>query len=351
MRDKILKTILNSMYFSGAQAVSGFWTGGIGAILMLHHVRDEDGSRFSPNKHLQITPDFLDRVLAELQRSGFEFVSLDQIHDNLMQENRDPAKKYIAITLDDGYRDNLQNAVPVFQKHQAPYTIFIAPGLIDGRADLWWEDLSAIIAGQDQISIALPKGRHEFDVSTLDKKHKVFDELLLWLTTKTDEEQQRIIIREMAWMNKIDPRAHCLDQLMNWKEINELSKDPLCTIGAHTIHHYAVARLPKEDAMWEMRESARILEAELGYAPQHFAYPYGYPAAAGVRDFDIARELGFKTAVTTRHGVLYGAHSQHLHALPRISLNGKFQAVRYVETLLSGLPTLMQNKGRKLNVG
>ncbi len=317
---------------------------------MLHHVRENTNSEFAPNRHLQITPDFLDQVLTGLTKSGFELVTLDQFHSRLGEKNIHRYRKMIAITLDDGYRDNLLNAVPIFHKHNAPYTIFIAPGLIDGRCDLWWEDLSAIIAGRDQIVLALPKGHQEFDVSTLEKKYQVFNELLHWLTTEVSEEEQRKIVRELAWIYKVDTKAHCKKQLMTWQEIHELAKDPLCTIGAHTIHHYAVARLSAKDAEWEMRESANILEAELGSLPKHFAYPYGYRSAAGYRDFEIAQKLGFKTAVTTRHGVVHKRYANYLHALPRISLNGHFQSLHYVDTLLSGLPALLQNRGRWVNI-
>ncbi len=351
MHEFLQKTVLNALYYSGTQAATGFWTGGVGAILMLHHVREDRQSRFSPNRHLQVTPKFLDSVLTSIGRSGMEFVSLDEMCERFESGKIDRSRKMIAITLDDGYRDNLQNAVPLFRKHNAPFTIFIAPGLIEGSADLWWEDLSAIIASRDQIRISMPRGHREFDVSTLAKKHQVFDQLLVWLTTEVSEEEQRKIIHELAWMYKIDTAAHCKDQLMTWSEINDLAKDPLCSIGAHTIHHYSLARLEKADAAWEMRESAKILEAELGLKPNHFAFPYGYPAAAGPREFELARELGFKTALTTRHGVLCQSHAQHLQALPRISLNGNYQAVRYVSTLLSGLPALLQNGGRRLNVG
>lgn len=350
MREAILKTIFNGIYFSGLQAVSSYWTGGTGGILMLHHVRENDKSEFAPNSHLQITPRFLDRVLSSARKSGFELASMDQVVEHYQQAKPDPNRKLLAITLDDGYRDNLQNAVPVFEKHNAPFTIFIAPGLIDGRADLWWEDLSAIIAARDTLRIAMPRGNKEFDVSTLAKKYQTFNELVAWLTTNVSETEQRKIVQELAWMYKIDTKAHCKNQLMTWQEIHTLNQNPLCTIGAHTIHHYAVARLSEEEATWEMRESAKILKAELGQMPEHFAYPYGYPAAAAKRDFDIARDLGFKSAVTTRHGVLQPEHGDHLHALPRISLNGKFQSVRHVKTMLCGLPTLLQNKGKKISV-
>ena len=349
MRDILLKAILNGLYFSGIQAASGFWSGGVGAILMLHHVREDDKSSFAPNRHLQVTPRFLDKVLTSIQKSGFELVSLDTLHQCLLDGGFERHRRMIAITLDDGYRDNLHNAVPIFHKHNAPYTIFVAPGLVDGRADLWWEDLSAIIATRDEIRLALPRGHKEFEISTLAQKRQAFGELAAWLTTKLSEDEMRKTVRELAWMNNIDTKAHCQKQIMSWNEISQLSKDPLCTIGAHTIHHAAVARLSVEEATWEMRESANLLKAELGYLPAHFAYPYGYAAAAGQRDFKIADELGFKTAVTTRHGVLYPAHKKLMHGLPRISINGNFQSMRYVETLLSGVPTLIQNKGRQLN--
>jgi len=350
VRNKVLKTLLNVMYYSGLQRLFSSWTKGAGSILMLHHVRDDAVSQFAPNQHLQITPEFLDQVLTTLKERGYEFVSLDQIHARLGEKNIHRYRKMIAVTLDDGYRDNLENAVPLFRKHNVPFTIFIAPGLIDGRAQLWWEDLSAIIAARDHIVLALPKGRLEFDVSDLDKKHHVFNEILQWLTTEVEEEEQRKIVHELAWMYKIDTKAHCKSQLMNWQEINQLASDPLCTIGAHTIHHYAVARLDEKSAKWEMHESAKILQGELGRMPEHFAYPYGYPAAAGYRDFEIARKLGFKTAVTTRHGVVHKKYAGYLHALPRISLNGNFQSWHYVETLLSGLPALLQNRGRWINI-
>ena len=99
-----------------------------------------------------------------------------------------------------------------------------------------------------------------------------------------------------------------------------------------------------------MRESANILSAELGQMPMHFAFPDGYHDAPGPREFQIAREIGFKTALTTRHGVLRKLHGRYLNALPRITLNGDFQAMRYVNTLLSGLPGLLQNRGLKMKL-
>jgi peptidoglycan/xylan/chitin deacetylase (PgdA/CDA1 family) len=85
----------------------------------------------------------------------------------------------------------------------------------------------------------------------------------------------------------------------------------------------------------------------LGARPAHLSYPYGDAGSAGAREFAIAAELGFKTAVTTRPGVLFRSHAKHLTALPRISLNGEYQQLRYVRVLLSGSATAIWNGFRR----
>jgi peptidoglycan/xylan/chitin deacetylase (PgdA/CDA1 family) len=64
----------------------------------------------------------------------------------------------------------------------------------------------------------------------------------------------------------------------------------------------------------------------------------------------MAQELGFASAVTTRPGMLFPAHRDHVWALPRLSLNGNWQSLESLDVLLSGVPFALWNKGRRLNV-
>src|SRR5436309_16095987 len=98
------------MYFSGAHlAMRPFW-GGVGAILTLHHVRPPRPDRFQPNRLLEVTPHFLESVIRLLRRSRLDLVSLDEMHRRLTAG--DVGRRFVSITVDDGYRDTLQWAYP-----------------------------------------------------------------------------------------------------------------------------------------------------------------------------------------------------------------------------------------------
>ena len=135
---------------------------------------------------------------------------------------------------------------------------------------------------------------------------------------------------------------------MNWDEIRKIAAHPLVSIGSHTVNHFNLKRLSEERARREMTDVQRILEAELGETPKHMAYPYGYASAVGCREVALAKEAGYVSAVTTRHGVLRAEHADHLHALPRISINGRYQRVAHIRTMLSGITTPLANRGRML---
>ena len=156
-------------------------------------------------------------------------------------------------------------------------------------------------------------------------------------------------MRDLSARYQVDIAEFCDELCMNWNELAGLAEDPLVTIGAHTVNHVMLAKVPEKSARSEMEMSRSVIEAALGVRPDHLSYPVGDPTSAGPREFRIAAELDFKTAVTTRPGVLFPEHRQHLMALPRISLNGEHQQMRYVRVLLSGAATAVWNGFRRVN--
>ena len=163
------------------------------------------------------------------------------------------------------------------------------------------------------------------------------------------EDELRHVVRDLSASYHVDIASFCDELCMNWSELGELADDPLVTIGAHTVNHVMLAKVPEKAARSEMVMSRSVIEASLGMRPDHLSYPVGDPTSAGPREFRIAAELGFKTAVTTRPGVLFPEHAQHLMALPRVSLNGEYQQLRYVRVLLSGAATAVWNGFRRVD--
>ena len=344
---RLIQLALKFLDASGAARILAPAFRGRGAILMLHHVRPGGGTDtgFAPNRGLEITPEFLAAVIDHVRARGYEIISLAHAVERL--RTGDSGRPFVVLTLDDGYQDNIDHAVPVFRVANAPYTIFFAPAITDGTCELWWRILELAIRDNDAVQAEIEGERLSLSAQTAEQKMSAFM-ALYWPVRRMEEHEQRRWIRRFASAYEIDVDLYCRSVAMDWDAVRTLAEDPLCTIGAHTINHYAVARLPAEEALAEMRRSADRLAAETGVRPQFFAYPYGDEGSAGPRDFDLAVEAGFTAAVTTAKGVIKANHAGQLTGLPRLSLNGDYQRLDYLDVLLGGLPFAARDLARTL---
>ena len=343
----VIRAALEALYFSGAHALLRPFVGGIGAILTLHHVRPPRPDRFQPNRLLEVTPQFLEKVARRLRRSRLDLITLDELHRRLTEGYS--GRRFVCVTIDDGYRDTLNWAYPILKKYEIPFALYIPTSFPDRLGELWWLALEAVIARNDRIGLVIDGSDQRFDCRSVEEKRSLFAWLYVWLRSLDSEEELRRVVRDLSGRYHVDIAAFCDELCMSWDELALLARDPLVTIGAHTVNHIMLKKAPEKAARSEMEMSQAVIEASLGVKPQHLAYPIGDQTSAGPREFRIARELGFKTAVTTRPGVLFARHREHLTALPRISLNGEFQRMRYVRVLLSGAATAVWNGFRPVN--
>ena len=327
--------------------LAGGFFRGRGVILTFHRVRPADEAGFAPNALLEITPVFLDRVLTLLRENGLEIVTLDEAAARLAEAEGAP---FAALTFDDGFRDVAAYALPVLERHAAPFTCYIAPGLADRTARLWWVELEEAIRRLDRIDLNLDGARLSLPAKTGPEKSSAF-ERLYWLLRGGGEERLMSGVALLRDRAGVDPRALVDSLCLDWEGLRQLAARPLVTIGAHSLTHPRLARLPEETALAEMADSRDRLEQEIGGPCRHFAYPYGDAGSAGPREFALAERLGFVTAVTTRPGMIFPEHAAHRLALPRLSVNGLWQDAGAFDTLLSGAPFAFWNRGRRLNVG
>jgi peptidoglycan/xylan/chitin deacetylase (PgdA/CDA1 family) len=347
VKHTIVRAGLETLYFSGAHVLMRRFLGGVGAILMLHHVRPARRDRFQPNAQLEVTPEFLERVIRRLRRAKVDIISLDEVHRRLT--TRDFGRRFACFTFDDGYRDNKEWAFPILKAEGVPFTVYVATSFADRLGKLWWVALEQVIARTSRFALMMDGEERHVDCASVADKREVFETLYWWLRALPTEKAVLDTVGDLAARYGVDMAALCGELCMDWREIGELARDPLVTIGAHTVNHAMLAKTSDGEVRNEVRTSRSVIEAALGKAPDHFAYPYGDPAAAGAREFRIASELGFKTAVTTRPGILFPEHADHLTALPRISINGNFQDTRYIPVLMSGAATAMWNGFRRVN--
>lgn len=321
---------------------------GAGVILTLHHVRPPAARGFAPNALLDITPGFLDAALGLIRAEGYDIVSLNEALLRLQRPTT--GRFFVALTFDDGYRDNVEHAWPILAKHEAPWTLFVTPGFADRTARLWWLELEEAIRASSRLELALPDGRFAARTETDAEKRRAFDGLY-WRLRKGPEDVLLSVIGDLGSRAGIDPASLVERECLPWDTLRALSGAPGVTIGAHTLTHPMLAKHDAGTARREIVESKARLEAELAMPILHFAYPVGDPGSAGPREFALAREAGFVSALTTRPGHLVPEHLQHLHALPRVSLNGLHQNPEALRALLSGLPFWLRNRGRSLDVG
>jgi peptidoglycan/xylan/chitin deacetylase (PgdA/CDA1 family) len=345
VKTKLMKAAMSGLYHSGAHRLLAPYAQGMGMIFTLHHVRPEIEKPFAPNRILEVTPEFLDAVLDQVQEAGLDVVSLDEAMQRLREGE---GKRFVSFTFDDGYRDNLQYAYPLFQRRALPLTLYVPTDYPDGRGELWWLALEEIVRRAEGIELCRNGELWRLPAGTTPEKERAFEEIYWWLRA-LDEATQRRVVRALADCHDVDMEAMTKDLIMNWDEIRIMAADPLVTIGAHTRGHYAIAKLSPEKAREEMGASADRIERELGLRPAHFSFPYGDAGSANARDFAIARELGFKTAVTTRKGMLFPAHRRYPTALPRVSLNGEYQSLTYTALYLSGAPFALVNRFQQVS--
>jgi peptidoglycan/xylan/chitin deacetylase (PgdA/CDA1 family) len=338
---------LETLYFSGLHHAMRPLCGGIGVILTLHHVRPRRRAQFQTNRILEVTPRYLDAVLKRLRQWNFDIVSLDEMYHRLTTKNFE--RRFVCFTLDDAYADNLEYAYPIFKKHDAPFALFVPTSFPDRRGELWWVAIESIIAKNDSIGLIMSGREQRLDCRTLGEKRELFEALHAWLRERNSDDEIRQVVRDLAARYHVDIAQICEKQCMTWDQIGELAKDPLATIGAHTVSHPILTKIPTAKVNSELKMSRAVIESVIGKAPTHFAYPFGQRYAAGQREFRAARDVGFKTALTTRPGVLFPEHINQLWSLPRISLNGDFQQLRYLRVLLSGAATALWNGFRRVD--
>jgi len=339
----LINPVLSAGYYTGLHQLFSPWFAGIGCVLMLHRI--EAGplkDAFAPNRELAVSPDYLRNVIRFFRAHDWDIVSLDEMCERLA----DPSsrRRFAVFTFDDGYRDNLELALPVFEAEQAPFTIYVTTGLIDRTDVPWWYLVEDLLAGRDALDI--DAGATHLPAAGAAGKQAAF-EVLRERLVNGDAARNRALISQLASALGTDPASYTGTIVMDWREISDLAAHPLVTIGAHGVTHAALSKLDEARARAEITGSGDRLEQQTGRRPAHFCYPFGGRGECGAREYRLAREAGYRSATTTYKGNIFRSHNARMHALPRLALKGSQQALRYLAVHLSGYAGIFYNGLRR----
>ena len=285
-------------------------------ILMYHSVRKVKRDPFA----LCVSPKNFERQM-QIVASMAKPVPLKRMIEPNIPE------RAVAVTFDDGYADNLHQALPILERHGIPATIFIATGYIGGNREFWWDEIERLLLGRGSLDgmssvsagghrLSLPndagqrrsgwtawRRRHwkAWDSAGADPRERQFTEIRNWLKQRSvaDREEAILQLRRQSTARQQGRSA------MTEPELREVAGHQFIEIGAHTVNHPSLGWLDADAQREEITESKRWLETTLNRPIETFAYPYGSKEPAE-RDYTdqtvgLVRSAGFTLAVTTRN--------------------------------------------------
>jgi peptidoglycan/xylan/chitin deacetylase (PgdA/CDA1 family) len=296
-----------------------------GIVLLFHEIESDDGYRREFKRGC--TLGFLQSVIVQLGRDGWEFVSLDEAVRRLAGNG--PSRRFVAITFDDGYRNTLTHAFPLLERHGIPFTVYVPTGAPTRELNSWWLGLRALFRQRDTVTIS---GMEQtFECRDADSKLAAHNRVNAWVH---EDYRRAALLHETFRAYDISLADLNGSYFMDEAELRSLLRSPLATTGAHTTSHAALSNLDAEEARLEITGNRAYLERLVDRAVLHFAYPYG--SAYGPREIRLASTVGFRTAVTNRAGAIFAANTNP-YEIPRLAASGASSALPYFAAKLRQL--------------
>jgi peptidoglycan/xylan/chitin deacetylase (PgdA/CDA1 family) len=282
---------------------------GRAAIVMFHEIQLDCRSELMTGTSV----DLFEYSLSWLRREGWTIVSLEECLERLARNDR--SRRYAVLTFDDGYRDNVSVAFPILERNNAPFMVYVPTAALTRTLQSWWLGLRELIRSREDVTIDAMGSR--FRCPDLRSKQVAL--------RKVDQWVHQDYKRAAALATTFENAGISLSALNNRYFLDEcalqdLARHPLASIGGHTTSHAALATLDGTSARTELADNRNYLENLLQLPVRHLAYPYG---ACGLREEHLANEVGYVSAVTTRHGQLSDDQLNQF-ALPRIGVSGGF---------------------------
>ena len=281
-------------------------------ILMIHRVRQRDIGNLPYFEDMNIPPSVLENKLMRILDMGFEFITLDDLKIILVNGNLKSNKKKFVITIDDGYKETFDTLYPILKKMNLPFTLFVSSSFPNKEIALWWNYLNDLLISNNYLDLPY---FGPMQINTLEQKQQAYIKLsreILKLGNEINTKFEMLFNFDYSSIvNKYK------NQLLDWRDLEVMKMDSLCTIGAHTNKHFGLRYSDLDTVKNDILENVKDLEEHLGVIPKHFAFPYGTFFSIGKREFELVKRMGFETAVNTYSAEVYSRDRNNLFSLPR----------------------------------
>lgn len=218
---------------------------------------------------------------------------------NCNEEWDNVSRTSVALTFDDGYGDFFLKAYPLLKKYSIPATVFIATAGIDNNNEFWWDKLEQII-GHNKLPEFLSTSGHKYCVKDYNDRKELINVIRDDVIDNTYKDRDAEIKKLIAQVDDSLP-DRIANRTMSKTEIELLAKDPLITIGAHTVNHILCDKEDFGIQYNEIKESKEQLESIINCDVNLFAYPNGN---IGDRTREILEQLKFSRAFTCEHACI-----------------------------------------------
>jgi peptidoglycan/xylan/chitin deacetylase (PgdA/CDA1 family) len=281
-------------------------------VLMYHGVAANDGGlALGDHKHVG---ENLFREQLRLLAMRRRVVPLSTLIDGLL--SRADCRGMVALTFDDGYLNNAQCAAPILREHAMSATFFLASGFIGADRWAWTDRLEHVVA----TARGLGEERHD-----LLQRMKAELKQLDW---KLAEER----VAELGDRYQVPNAApHGQYRFMGWDDARALVRQGF-EVGAHTVNHAILSRVPLEKAAEEILDSQARVTSETGDCSRTFCYPNGKQTDYTPEVMDVCRQH-FDAALSAECGA---ARLEDRFEIRRIGVDGGTSVKRLAARILQG---------------
>jgi peptidoglycan/xylan/chitin deacetylase (PgdA/CDA1 family) len=277
------------------------------AVIAYHRIYPEEGPYPSPTG-LSLSPELFEKQMKYFAEN-YEVLSLDKLI-NAFRARKFP-KKSVAITFDDGYKDNFLNAYPILKRYEIPATVFLTTNNIDGEGAFWYDEISYAIlhTSVDRIDLG---GLGSYSLKTRQHKTLAKNVISRKLGLLPDE-KRRLLKEKLLQLCDVEIAGLGRTLFLSWDEVKEMNDNGIA-IGAHSVSHPSLTDIPLAQAKIEILQSKDRIEKKLQREITAFAYPFGNHNAEVA---SIIKEAGFKCALAVDHYGLVGSKDD-IYSLRRI---------------------------------